>query len=69
MIRVFLSSPTNSQMFTDCCRVAINHDQAHCPRCREEVYPGKDATPHQRSMYRWNMAYGAQRRATTNPNP
>lgn len=57
MVYVFLSSPTNSTIFTNCCRVAINDNQAHCPRCKSEVYPGADATNHQRSMSRWNWAY------------
>ena len=54
---VFLCSPTNSQMFTECCSVAICSDQAFCPRCLEEVYPGREATDHQREMRRWIMAY------------
>lgn len=62
MRSVFLCSPTNSQMFTTCCRVAICEDQAHCPRCKEEVYPGKDTTNHQRSTLRWIRAFGEQRR-------
>jgi hypothetical protein len=61
MNSVYLASPTNSTIFTRCCSVAINDDQALCPRCREEVYPGKDATTHQRSVARWNMAYGPHR--------
>lgn len=63
MQRVFLCSPTNSTMFTSCCHTAICDDQALCPRCGEEVYPGKDATTHQRRLSRWEMAYGPTRRA------
>lgn len=39
MSGVFYSSPTNSTLFTRCCRVAINHDQQKCPSCRKDVYP------------------------------
>ena len=63
MISVFLCSPTNSTMFTRCCQVAICDDQANCPRCGQEVYPGADATQHQRRVSRWNMAFGPTRRA------
>lgn len=63
MKSVFLCSPTNSQMFTRCCEVAICDDQAFCPRCREEVYPGQEATNHQRRTKRWEMAFGPTRRA------
>lgn len=68
MKRVFLCSPTNSTMFTECCRVAINDDQSLCPRCKEEVYPGKDTTDHQRGAARWEMAYGPTRRAKATGN-
>lgn len=63
---VHLCSPTNSTIFTNCCHVAISDNQADCPACKEEVYPGRDATNHQRSMHRWNWAYGRQRQSTTN---
>lgn len=63
MKRVFLCSPTNSQMFTECCSVAICSDQARCPGCMEEVYPGEDCSAHQRQGSRWEMAYGPVRRA------
>jgi hypothetical protein len=63
MNRVFLCSPTNSQMFTECCKSAICENQSHCPSCHEEVYPGHAATPHQTSRARWEMAYGPTRRA------
>jgi len=65
MVYVQLSSPTNSTIFTNCCRVAINDNQAHCPSCNAEVYPGKDATSHQRNTSRWSWAYGSQRAART----
>lgn len=60
MIGVFLCSPTNSTMFTNCCRVAINDDQALCPRCRQEVQPGEEATNHERHVARWRQAYRKQ---------
>jgi hypothetical protein len=63
MNRVFLCSPTNSTIFTLCCEVAICDDQAKCPCCGEEVYPGVDATEHQRRVSRWNMAFGSTRRS------
>lgn len=61
MIYVQLANPYNSTIFTNCCRVAINDDQAHCPLCKAEVYPGVEATEHERNMYRWNWAYGRQK--------
>ena len=62
MIGVFLCSPTNSTMFTNCCQVAICDDQGLCPRCEKEVYPGLDASSHSRGVSRWEMAYGPTRR-------
>lgn len=61
MKRVFLCSPTNSQMFTECCSTAICDNEAWCPKCREEVYPGEGKSDHQRHMARWEMAYGPTR--------
>jgi len=63
MRSVFLCSPTNSQMFTSCCETAICEDEACCPKCGDEVYPGKDVSNHQREKSRWFRAYGAQKRA------
>jgi len=37
MAGVFLSSRTNSTLFTECCEVAICNDESHCPHCKEEV--------------------------------
>ncbi|WP_286920091.1 MULTISPECIES: hypothetical protein [Pseudomonas] len=62
MKSVYLASHTNSTIFTRCCDVAILDDQVLCPGCREEVYPGLDATNHQRRTARWEMAYGPTRR-------
>ena len=39
MSSVYLSSPTNSQMFTTCCHLAICDDQQKCPGCKQDVYP------------------------------
>lgn len=62
MIGVFLCSPTNSQPFTNCCEVAICDHEPVCPRCKEEVYPGRDVSNHERRTKRWQMAYGKQKR-------
>ena len=51
MSSVFLCSPTNSQMFTTCCEVAICDDQALCPHCGREVFPRS-------ASERWQRAYG-----------
>ena len=56
MSTVFLSCPTNSTMFTTCCRTAICDDQSHCPRCGEEVLP-------RGRFERWEAAFGPRRRA------
>lgn len=63
MKSVYLCSPTNSTTFTRCCDVAICDDQSFCPRCKEEVHPGQEATNHQCHVARWNMAFGQTRRA------
>jgi len=39
MSTVFLCSPTNSQMFTTCCEVAICDDEKVCPRCKRAITP------------------------------
>jgi hypothetical protein len=64
MIRVILCGPNNSTIFTNCCEVAICDDQAFCPACKQEVYPGQDATNHERRTARWNMAFAPYRRAS-----
>lgn len=61
MPTVFLCSPTNSQMFTTFCEVAILPHQSRCPRCRSEVTPIR-ATPHETEKARWEVAYGPHRR-------
>lgn len=62
MIYVHLDSPTNSTIFTNCCNAAITDSQVQCPSCEKEVYPGRESTERQRSMNRWNWAYGRQKR-------
>jgi hypothetical protein len=70
MASVYLSSATNSTMFTRCCSVAICDHEARCSRCKEFVYPdreddhafGIDRSDHQRHMARWEQAYGPHRR-------
>lgn len=61
MIYVQLDNPYNSTIFTNCCKVAILEHQADCPMCGEEVYPGREATNHERNKYRWSWAYGKQK--------
>ena len=60
MPTVFLDSPYNSTMFTTCCRVAINDNQALCPRCKQEITPRS-------SRGRWEAAYGPTRRSRQMP--
>lgn len=55
MASVFLCSPTNSTMFTTCCQVAINDDQANCPVCKAEILPRSREG-------RWASAYAPWRR-------
>ena len=56
MASVYLSSPTNSTMFTTCCQVAICDDEDCCPNCKTDVTPkGRRG--------RWEHAYGPTRRA------
>lgn len=51
---VYLSSPTNSTMFTTCCDTAICDDQTECPRCGKLVY-GWDSDNIRQA--RWKYAY------------
>lgn len=58
---VYHCSPYNSTHFTTCCNVAIVHEQALCPKCKQPVYPETDAeltyyTPHERHIMRHNQA-------------
>jgi hypothetical protein len=71
---VFLCSPTNSTMFTTCCKVAICDDQQKCPRCTKDVYPFYEGMSqmerdeahggyhhHNTRRARWNQAYRGRR--------
>lgn len=54
---VHLCSPTNSQMFTNCCDTAICSDQKRCPGCGSLIY-GWDANSNsERGLMRWRRAY------------
>lgn len=67
MKSVFHCSPTNSQPFTSCCETAICEDQAYCPICKAEVYPGyadQDGKPYPnyiRHQRRFDQAFGSKR--------
>lgn len=53
MVRLYLSSRTNSTIFTACCRVAVTDREDKCPKCREEIgAKSPDA--------RWRVAYHAE---------
>lgn len=54
---VFLCSPTNSQMFTECCRVAICNNQKRCPLCNSLIYGHDVESEHRRGVVRWRKAY------------
>lgn len=54
---VYLSSPTNSQMFTTCCNSAICSDQKQCPSCKKYVYGHDAESDHQRGVLRWMYAF------------
>lgn len=54
---VFLCSPTNSQMFTNCCEVAICQDEKRCPSCNSLVVGYDASSDHQRGLKRWRYAY------------
>lgn len=49
MPSVFLCSPTNSQLFTTCCEVAIGTERT-CPKCRQVITPETEKD-------RWMSAY------------
>jgi len=67
MSDVRLSGPTNSQLFTTCCGLAICEDQERCPGCNVSVWPfDDDMEPDERNQYerhevrqlRWRRAFG-----------
>ena len=56
-VGVFLSSPANSTMFTNCCKCAITDSQSVCPSCEKDVI-GCDANSNgERQKIRWAFAY------------
>lgn len=54
---VYLSSKTNSQMFTTCCNSAICSDQKRCPSCGNYVYGHDAESNHERYVWRWRYAF------------
>lgn len=52
---VYLCSPYNSQIFTECCHVAICPDENYCPKCNNEVIHGDNKAMTDR--IRWRYAY------------
>jgi hypothetical protein len=58
---IFLCSPTNSQMFTECCEVAICSDQRRCPKCNSLIHGHDIESTHWRGVARWKMAYKPKR--------
>ena len=58
---VFLCSPTNSTMFTECCETAICNDETKCPKCKRNVIGDDADSDHKRGMIRWNYAYKGPR--------
>ena len=60
-IKVHLSGPNNSTIFTDCCGCAISAHQEKCPRCGELVLGHDEISSHKRDVVRWDYAYGRQK--------
>jgi len=58
---VFLCSPTNSTMFTECCETAICDNETKCPRCNREVIGDDAESNHKRHLIRWDYAYKGPR--------
>lgn len=58
---VFLCSPTNSTMFTECCHVAICGDQENCPHCKRRVVGADAESEYWRRRIRWDYAYHGKR--------
>lgn len=61
MATVYLSSPTNSTMFTTCCEVAVGDNQSSCPNCGQSVEPNGGSA-------RWSYAYRQRGYGNTYPN-
>jgi len=54
---VYLSSKTNSTMFTTCCDVAITKSEKQCPLCKKNVYGHDSTNEHSREEVRWTYAF------------
>lgn len=54
---VYLCSPTNSTIFTECCDVAICNSQKRCPKCNSLIYGYDEESDHWRGVKRWKMAF------------
>ena len=48
-----LKQGTNSTMFTECCRCAINDNQKNCPVCEKPVIGHDEPSEHKRGLLRW----------------
>ena len=66
MPTVFLSSPTNSQLFTTCCEVAICDYQDRCPVCEQVIHP-ESARDRQWAAY-GPIKAGSRRYGNHSPN-
>ena len=53
---------TNSTMFTDCCRTAINNYEIRCPICGMLVVGHDAENDHERGKIRWMKATAHWRR-------
>lgn len=53
---VYLSSPTNSTTFTNCCGTAIGCE-ARCPKCNKLVVGHEIEDPDETKKFRFNYAY------------
>lgn len=58
---VFLCSPTNSTMFTECCDVTICSYERRCPVCNALIYGHEATSDHERGTMRWKMVYKSRR--------
>jgi hypothetical protein len=46
MSGVHYSSPTNSTLFSDCCKVAVMDREKKCPVCKALIYPENPESRH-----------------------
>ena len=56
MTCAFICSPTNSTLLTRRCGTPILDYHVNYQSCGQKIYPGADATVHQRRVSRWNIA-------------